>query len=254
MYLLLDSGRKLLDLVLAVDLGLLRTLSAECLLLVAIVELAADGVVVSSLPEALGSLGLHDLEIGALFLVVVLDVAVVYDVVLTLSWLLDGLASFAVLGAWLGSLLWGSEVMVLHVDVADDVVVSESVLSGSEVPWLLLGVVWSILKTSQLVLKVQNVISLLVTERAVLVLGENFDEVLILHLTHLLLTRVVRVSLRDWVVHHILLLDELRSDLLVWLWHTLELLLASSIVLKILLPLSIAIIDSSLLGSFSHVR
>jgi len=37
------------------------------------------------------------------------------------------------------------EVMVLHVVITDDIVIDDGVLSGTEVPGLLLGVVWAVL-------------------------------------------------------------------------------------------------------------
>lgn len=43
------------------------------------------------------------------------------------------------------SLVWSGKVMLLHINVTDDVVVYLSVLSGAEVPGLLLGEVWSLL-------------------------------------------------------------------------------------------------------------
>ena len=58
--------------------------------------------------------------------------------------------------------------VLLHVDIADDVVVDHGVLTGAEVPWLLLGVVRTVLKALQLVVEVQNVVSLLVPESTIL--------------------------------------------------------------------------------------
>ena len=55
------------------------------------------------------------------------------------------------------------KVMVLHVLVREDVPVDVCVLSGAEVPRLLLRVVRTGFKALQLVLEVQNVVGLLVT-------------------------------------------------------------------------------------------
>ena len=54
------------------------------------------------------------------------------------------------------------------VDVADNIIVHQGVFTGSEVPRLLLGVIRAVLQTLQLVVEVQNVVSLLVTQGAVL--------------------------------------------------------------------------------------
>jgi hypothetical protein len=59
-------------------------------------------------------------------------------------------------------------VVLLENNVADDVIVRTSILAGSEIPWLLLRVVRSLLKTFHLAFKVENVVSLLVSQRSVL--------------------------------------------------------------------------------------
>ena len=58
--------------------------------------------------------------------------------------------------------------MLCHVNVTDDVVVDLSVFPGAEVPGLLLGEVWSLLKPLHLVLEIDNVESLLVSQSSVL--------------------------------------------------------------------------------------
>lgn len=58
--------------------------------------------------------------------------------------------------------------VLLETNVADDVIVRTSILAGSEIPWLLLRVVRSLLKTFHLAFKVENVVSLLVSQRSVL--------------------------------------------------------------------------------------
>lgn len=58
--------------------------------------------------------------------------------------------------------------VLLENNVADDVIVRTSILAGSEIPWLLLRVVRSLLKTFHLAFKVENVVSLLVSQRSVL--------------------------------------------------------------------------------------
>ena len=54
--------------------------------------------------------------------------------------------------------------MLALVDIANDVVVDLRVLAGPEVPRLLLGVVWAILQALQLVVEVEDVVSLLVPQ------------------------------------------------------------------------------------------
>ena len=66
------------------------------------------------------------------------------------------------------ALVWTSEVMLPQIDVTDDIVVSLSVLPGSEVPWLFLGVIWPRLKTQHLVLKVDDVVGLFVSQGFIL--------------------------------------------------------------------------------------
>ena len=58
--------------------------------------------------------------------------------------------------------------MLCHVSVADDVVVDLSVLSGAEVPGLFLGEVWSLLQPLHLVLEINNVERLLVSQSSIL--------------------------------------------------------------------------------------
>ena len=58
--------------------------------------------------------------------------------------------------------------VLFHVNIAYNVVVDHSVLSGAEVPWLFLGVIRTVLKTFQLVIEVQNVVCLLVSESTIL--------------------------------------------------------------------------------------
>ena len=58
--------------------------------------------------------------------------------------------------------------MLLHVNVADDVVVDQSVLSWTEVPGLFLWIVGTVLEALQLVIEVQNVVRLLVPESTIL--------------------------------------------------------------------------------------
>lgn len=65
--------------------------------------------------------------------------------------------------------------VLLETNVTDDVIVRTSILAGSEIPWLLLRVVRSLLKTFHLAFKVENVVSLLVSQRSVLSVLDMHD-------------------------------------------------------------------------------
>ena len=138
--------------------------------------------------------------------------------------------------------------MIFLVDIADDVVVDNGVLAGAEVPRLLLGIVWSILEPLQLILKVEDVVSLLVTKSSVLILSEHFNHCLLLVLSNLFLTRWVSKCLCDWIVLHLLSLDELRGYFLVWFSLPLEVFLRRIICTEILFPCGVAVVqaDSSI--------
>ena len=62
--------------------------------------------------------------------------------------------------------------MVLLVNVADNIIVHQGVFAGSKVPRLLLRVIGAVLQAFKLVVKVQNVVSLLVTQGAVLIVTQ----------------------------------------------------------------------------------
>ena len=96
------------------------------------------------------------------------QVAIRHHIVVSLSFNFDGLASDAFLGCGGGTLARRLEVMILHVDVADDVVVCQSVLARTEIPGLFLRVVRAVLQALQLVVEVQDVVGLLVAQCSVL--------------------------------------------------------------------------------------
>lgn len=130
-----------------------------------------DWVVLASLPVSLGCLGAVNLVIDFHLLIVVLKVTVCHHVVVSLRSYFLCFASGPFLFSGLRAFLRRLEMMVLHIDVADDVVVYNGILAWSEIPGLLLRVVRAVLKTLQFVLKVQDVVCLFVAERLVLVLG-----------------------------------------------------------------------------------
>ena len=90
--------------------------------------------------------------------------------------------------------------MVLLVDIADDVVVYDRVLTRTEVPRLFLWVVGPILQSFELVLEIENIIGLLVAECSVLVLRKHLDHILLLLLSNLLLALWICEGLRDRIV------------------------------------------------------
>ena len=92
----------------------------------------------------------------------VLQVTICHHVVVSLRGHLDSLATDTVLLGGLWAFLGRLEVMLSHIDVADNIVVHNCVFTRAEIPWFLLGVVRSVLKTFQLVLEVEDVIGLLV--------------------------------------------------------------------------------------------
>ena len=61
--------------------------------------------------------------------------------------------------------------------VGDDVVINKWVFVRTEVPWLFLWIVRSILKPSEFVFEIQHVVCLLITEGSVLVACQSVDKV-----------------------------------------------------------------------------
>ena len=96
----------------------------------------------------------------------------------------------------------------------------------------------------ELVAEVEDVICLLVAKSAVLVLGQNLDRVLLLHLLDLALSLRVGERLRDRIVLDLLALDELAGDLAVGLGLALEILLGLIVVGDASLPLIIAVLEA----------
>lgn len=98
----------------------------------------------------------------------VFQVAIGHNIVVSLGSVLDGFAATTFLLCWLGAFVRWLEMVLLHVDVADDVVIDDGVFALAEIPRLLLGVVWTVLQAFQLVLKIQNVVCLLHSQGFVL--------------------------------------------------------------------------------------
>jgi len=164
----LNSEREFLDLVFAVDFGLLFSLSSKALLFLSVVVLARHVVVVVSLPESQGGFSPLDVFVRLLLQVVHFQVTVSHDVVLTKTSCFYSFAPYALRLVQLRTLLRGCKVVLLHINVANDVVICARILPGTEIPGLLLGIVRPLLKTFHLALKIEDVIGLLVPKRTVL--------------------------------------------------------------------------------------
>ena len=61
--------------------------------------------------------------------------------------------------------------MMLHVDVRNDVVIDQSVFAWPEVPGLVFGKVLSMFEALKFVVKVQNVVGLFISKRAIPIRG-----------------------------------------------------------------------------------
>lgn len=133
-----------------------------------VVVLAADVIIIVRFPEGHGSFGPLDVVVGLLFHIVILQVTVGHDVVLTKTSDLDGLASDFLRLIGLRTLLGCCEVVVFHAYIAHDVVVGKCVLAWAEVPGFLLGIIGALFETFHLALKIQDVVSLLVAQSTIL--------------------------------------------------------------------------------------
>ena len=150
------------------NLGLCGSLFDKLFLFLLVNELPGNRVEFMRLPVGLSRLSSEDVFIHLHLLIVVLHIPIRHHVVVSLAWDFDGFASDLVLLCRLGALFRRLEMVLSHVDVADDVVVDNGVFARAEVPRLLLRVVWSIFKSLQFVLEVQDVVRLLIPECSVL--------------------------------------------------------------------------------------
>jgi len=73
----------------------------------------------------------------------------------------------------LRSFIWSIKVMFLHRQVTQYIVADIRVLVWSEIPWFIFGIVCTIFQPTKFVLKVQQVVSLLISQRIVFVFGQN---------------------------------------------------------------------------------
>lgn len=132
-----------------------------------IVVLADHVIVIVVFPESNCCFRTLDVLVCALFQVVVLQVAVGNNVVISKT---SGRTcfdiftfSFLKLFARFGSFVRRREMVVFHVDVADDVIVCICILSWPEIPRFFLRIVWSLFEASQLILEIQYVVCLFVS-------------------------------------------------------------------------------------------
>ena len=138
---------------------------------------------------------------------------------------------------WWWSLLWWLEVMLLHIDVRNNVIILKGVLAWSEVPWLFLGVVIPALKSFQFIIKVDHIVSLLIPQGGVFIASQNVNHILLLGLFNCCLCLRTSVNLRNWVVKGFLLFNELVGHLLVSRLFTLKTTLLINVFIHITLPL-----------------
>jgi len=164
----LHGERKLLDLIQTVDLGFCISVSTELRFLIIVTEFAFHQVEVVVLPVGFGSLVLLDGCVGYHLFIVVLKISVGYDIVVTDADLHYILTSLFLWCIWRRAFVRSSEVMICHSLVTENIPIHFGVLSRSEVPGLLLGVVRPVFQTLQIVLKVENIVGLFVPERAIL--------------------------------------------------------------------------------------
>ena len=210
-----------------------------------------DRVILASLPVCLGCFGTIYLVIHFHLLIVVLKVTVRHHVVVSLRSYFNRLASEPILLGRLWALLRRLEMMVFHIDVADDIVVHNCVLTWSEVPGLLLRVVRAVLKTLQFVLKVQDVVSLLVAKSSVLVLSQDLSKVLLFNFSNLTLALRIAEGLGDGIVLHLSRLYVLASHFHVGFSHPLEVPLLILVLLDVIAPVVVAVLEAKLLVSFN---
>jgi len=134
------------------------------------------------------------------------------------------------------SLVRSCEMVISQLIVGHDVVIHQAVSLWAEVPWLLLRVVCSTLEASKLVLEVKHIISRLIPESIILVLGQLVMEVGQLICPCNRLDLGIFVGLCDGVVTGFTLLVALLRDFDIRIGFALELLLMLCVCVDLLLP------------------
>ena len=117
MNLRLNGCRQFLDLVFAVNLGFSLSFLGKFLLLLFIDKSDGNWIVLSGFPECLSCFCAENFVVDIHLFVMVLQITVGHNVVVSLSWVLDGLASFSLLHSRLWTLLRRLEVMISLINV-----------------------------------------------------------------------------------------------------------------------------------------
>lgn len=167
--LLLYCQRQFLNLVLAMYLCLLLAFFCKSGFFLCIVVLASHVVIVMRFPKRNRCFCPLNVFVRLLLEIVQFQVTVTHNVVLTKTISFASLASSALWIVHIRAFLRCCKVMLLHVDVAYDVIIRTCVLAGAEVPLFLLGVVWPLFQAFHLAFEINNVVSLLVSKGAVLI-------------------------------------------------------------------------------------
>lgn len=113
---ILNGNRQFFAVVKSMSFGLLISLVHKGVFFGLIIVLTSDRVEIIALPVSSGGLGLHDLIVGLDLGIMVRDVLVGHRVVLSVDVFLLKLVVFT-WGVWWGALLWGLEMVLLHVNV-----------------------------------------------------------------------------------------------------------------------------------------
>jgi len=175
-----------------------------------------------------------------LFIFVVLQVSVSYDIVIPDTEFFDIFASKFFWGIFGWSIFRSSKMVSPQICITHDVVVYVSVLTRSEIPWLIFGVILTTLKALHFVLEVKDIVGLLVSQSSILVRSQDISHSLILKSFLGMFSSRFIVFLSDWVVDNILRLDECMVHFLVNGCFTLEVLLCFLIAIDFLVPLRVS--------------
>lgn len=92
------------------------------------------------------------------------------------------------------------EVVLLQIVIGNDIVIHKRVSLGPEVPGLVLGVVRASFQTRQLVLKINNVVGLFISQSSVFIFCKSIYEIFIFRFFCCSFNLLVCVLLRDGVV------------------------------------------------------
>lgn len=175
MYSLLNCDRKFLDLVFTMNFSLGCLLINEFFLSFLIDICHCNRIIFASFPESLSSLGPENIVIDLHLLIMVLKVAICHHIIVSLNFIFQRFTCYSILLSGFWSLSRRLEMVIFHIGVADDVIIYNCVLAGAEIPRFLLGIVGTTFKTLQLIVEVQNVICLFISQSVVFVLSKYFN-------------------------------------------------------------------------------